>query len=54
MKKIRSRKRKRNEITIILETEEDNYELVEREIKKAIRKLNHLLEDGLSFKILIG
>lgn len=54
MKKIRSRQRKRNEITIILETEENNCEVAEREIRKTIRKLNRLFEDGLGFKILIG
>lgn len=52
-KEIVSRKSKKNNATIILELEDGMGGGIEKDIRKAIRKWNHLLDNELSYKILI-
>ena len=50
----RSRKTKKDKVTIILETcSKENAELLQKEIKKAVHSWNRLLNKELSFKIMI-
>lgn len=51
---MRSRKNKKNKVTIILEMgSRESTELLEKEIKKAVHHWNRLLSKKMSFKILI-
>lgn len=50
----RSRRKKENEITILIETEkQDVADIMAKEMKKAVRKTNHLLHQNTSFKLII-
>lgn len=54
VRKTRSRKTKKNNVTIILELEsKESAKELERNIKKAVHKWNRLLKKELSFKIVI-
>ena len=51
--RIISLKEKKNAVTMVIEVKEENVEVLKKEIKKAIRKWNHLLGSELSYKIII-
>lgn len=51
----RSRKRKKNHMVIVAEfSDKESAEIFKREMKKAIRKENHLLNEGLSYEMHIN
>ena len=53
-RKITSRKKnEKNKISVVIETDKDNETLIEKIIKKAICKINRLLNGKLSFQVLV-
>ena len=50
----RSRRKKENEISIVIEAEkQDIADIMAKEMKKAVQKTNHLLHQNTSFKMII-
>lgn len=46
-----SRKKQKTHITVLVECEKEEYEEIEKEIRKMVRKHNHFSEKKMSFTI---
>lgn len=54
MRRIRSRKKSHNKIMIKVSCDENEEKIILQEIKKAIRKGDHLLKNDLQYNIAIN